>query len=557
MINDLRHAVRMLLKTPAFTVIAIFALALGIGLATTMFTSVSALLIRPLPHLQDQAQLIYVSQYSFQRPENNAVTLPDFRELKKAGTLEDLAAYTELTVIVSEAENPVRYLGAEISADAFAFLGVQPILGRLFRPEEGELSAEPVALLGYDIWQKQFGGESSIVGRGIPINGRLTTIVGVMPKGFRFPEVSDLWLPLQPDEKKHPRGDFSLDAIGKIKKGVSLEQARAELEAIGARLALEFPETNSGFGVRVVPWRGELVKHFKTLTLLVLGAVLFVHLIACANVANLLLARGATRAREIGVRIALGASRGQIVRQLLTESLILSVTGSALGLLFAVWGVDLMLSAVPTEIPAWIRFDFDWRIFSFAVGLGFISSVLIGLIPALQSSRPHLLEVLKEGGRGGGSGPRSQRLRSTLIVGEVALALILLVGAGLMVRSFMNLARTDIGADPSSTLTFRVGLPEAFFPEAKSATAFFERLIPKLTALPGVESAGATSSLPAGGMGLSALVLEGEAPPERLQEARIMSQIAITPGFLETARISLLRGRDLTAADNAEARALP
>lgn len=550
MINEVRFGFRMLAKTPAFTLIAILAIALGIGISTTMFSSVNALLLRPMPLLQNQDRLVFISQYFLKQPENDAMALPDYHEFKKANTLEGLAAYTELTVIVSNDDKPVRYLGAQISAEAFSFLGVQPILGRHFRPEEDQLNAAPVALLGYELWQAQFGGDPSIVGRSIPINGKQTTVVGVMPKGWRFPEVCDLWLPLQLDEKNHPRGSFTLDAIGRVKEGVSIAQARAELEAIAARLATQYPETNSGSSVHVRPWREEMVKHFKMLTILVLGAVLFVHLIACANVANLLLARGATRAKEIGVRLALGASRGQIVRQLLTESVVLSVAGCGLGLLFAVWGVDLMLSAIPTEIPYWIRFDFDWRVFAFALGLGATSSILVGLIPALQSSRPHLLEVLKEGGRGGGAGPRSQRMRNALIVGEVALALILLIGAGLMMRSFMNLERTDIGAETSSTLTFRIGLPEAQFPEEQTAVTFFEQLVPKLAALPGVETAGATSSLPAGGMGNSAVVLEGEPVPERLQDARVMSQIAITPGFLETARIPLLRGRGFTAADN-------
>lgn len=553
LMNNLRFAIRSLLKTPAFTLIAILALALGIGLSTTMFNSVNALLIRPMPLMQNQDKLVYVAQAFQKQPDNEAMSFLDYREFRKAESLDGLAAFTELTVIVSNGEKPVRYLGAQISANGFSFLGVQPILGRLFRSEEDELNAAPVALLGYELWQTQFGGDPSIIGRTIPVNGRQTTVVGVMPKGWRFPEVSDLWLPLQLSEKDHPRGSFSLDAIGRVKENVSIAQAEAELKAIAARLAAQYPETNSGSSVVVRPWREELVKNFSMLTILVLGAVLFVHLIACANVANLLLARGATRAKEIGVRIALGASRGQIVRQLLTESILLSLIGCLLGLLFAVWGVDLMLSAIPTEIPAWIRFDFDWRIFAFAIGLGAISSLLVGLIPALQSSQPNLLEVLKEGGRGGGSGPRSQRMRNALIVGEVALALILLIGAGLMMRSFLNLERTDIGADTSNTLTFRVGLPEAQFPDEQTATTFFEQLIPKLAALPGVESAGATSSLPAGGMGMSALLLEGEAVPERLQDARSMSQVAITPGFLETAHIQLLRGRGFTVADHKDA----
>ena len=360
-------------------------------------------------------------------------------------TLEGIAAIQEATFIISGGDKPERYLGGEISAEAFSFLGVQPILGRQFRPEEDELNAAPVALIGYEVWQKHFAGDRSVVGKTIPINGKQVTIIGVMPKGWRFPEVCDIWMPLQMDVKDHPRGNFFLDCIGKLKKGVSLEQARAEMEAITARLAAQFPETNSGTSVHVTSFREENVKNFKTLTLLVMGAVLFVHLIACANVANLLLARGATRAKEIGIRLALGASRRQIVRQLLAESLVLGMVGSALGLLFAVWGVDLMLTALPNEVPYWIRFDFDWRVFSFALGIGAVSSVLFGLLPALQASHPHLVDALKEGGRSGAGGTKGQRMRNSLVVAEVALALVLLIGAGLMMRSFMNLQKQTSG----------------------------------------------------------------------------------------------------------------
>jgi putative ABC transport system permease protein len=306
--------------------------------------------------------------------------------------------------------------------------------------------------------------------------------------------------------------------------------------------------------VHVTPFREEIVRNFKTLTLLVMGAVLFVHLIACANVANLLLARGATRAKEIGIRLALGASRRQIVRQLLAESLVLGMMGSALGLLLAVWGVDLMLTALPNEVPYWIHFDFDWRVFSFALGIGAASSVLFGLMPALQASHPHLVDALKEGGRTGAGGAKGQRMRNSLVVAEVALALVLLIGAGLMMRSFMKLQKADIGIDPSSTLTFRVGLPEAQFPAKESPAHFFEQLIPKLAKLPGVESAGATTSLPASGnIGTSAFMLEGEPEPKQLQDARQVRQLTITPSYLQTARIPLLRGRDFTLADNKDA----
>jgi putative ABC transport system permease protein len=546
----------MLVKTPGFTSIAILAVALGIGASTTMFSAINALLLRPMPLIQDQERLVAVSEFFAKTPDQNAGTsFPDFLEWKKnATTLDGIAAITEATFIISGGDKPERYLGGQISADAFSFLGVQPILGRQFRPEEDELNAPPVALIGYQVWQEHFGGDRGVVGKIIPINGKQVTVIGVMPKGWRFPEICDIWMPLQMQEKDHPRGNFFLDCIGKVKKGVSIEQARAELEAITARIAVQYPETNSGCSVHVTPFREEMVRNFKTLTLLVMGAVLFVHLIACANVANLLLARGATRAKEIGIRLALGASRRQIIRQLLAESLVLGMVGSALGLLFAVWGVDLMVTALPNEVPFWIHFDFDWRVFSFALGIGAFSSVLFGLLPAFQASNPRLVDALKEGGRTGAGGAKGQRVRNSLVIAEVALALVLLIGAGLMMRSFMHLQKTDIGMDPSRTLTFRVGLPEAQFPDNETAARFFEQLIPKLANSPGVETAGATTSLPAfGNIGTSAFVLEGEAEPKQLQDARQMRSLAITPGYLQTARIPLMRGRDFSVADSKDA----
>jgi putative ABC transport system permease protein len=556
MLRDLRYACRMLVKTPGFTIISVLAIALGIGASTTMFSGINALLLRPMPLIQDQDRLVFISQYFTKLPDQNAGNaFPDYLEWKKqATTFDGIGAIQESTFIVSGGDKPERYLGGEISADTFSFLGVQPIIGRQFRPEEDQLNAAPVALIGYEIWQNHFAGDRSVVGKTIPINGKQITIIGVMPRGWRFPEICDLWVPLQMNEKDNPRGNFFLDCIGKVKKGVSIEQARAELEAITARIAVAHPDTNSGCSVHVLPFREEAVANFRMLTLLVMGAVLFVHLIACANVANLLLVRGATRAKEIGIRLALGANRRQIVRQLLSESLVIGMAGSALGLLFAVWGVDLMLAALPNDVPYWLRFDFDWRIFSFALGIGAISSVLFGLLPALQASRPHLVDALKEGGRTGAGGTKGQRMRNSLVVAEVALALVLLIGAGLMMRSFMKLQKMEIGMDPSNTLTFRVGLPEAQFPDKETPARFFEQLIPKLANLPGVESAGATTSLPAAGnIGVSAFVLEGEPEPKQLQDARTMRQLTITPGYLQISRIPLLRGRDFTLADNKDA----
>jgi putative ABC transport system permease protein len=551
--NDVRFGARMLVKTPAFTAIAVLALALGIGASTTTFSVVNALLLKPWPYIQDQSRVLYVSEYfpKISSDHDNGVAYPDYLDFKQqATTLEGFGTTTIATMILSDGDKPDRYLGAFITADAFSFLGVQPILGRTFRADEDQHGAAPVALLGYEAWKTHFGSDANVVGRVVTINGKRVTIVGVMPRGWRFPEASDLWMPLQVEEKENPRGNFNFACFAKMKPGVTIEQTRAELEAIAARIAADHPQTNTGATVRVRFFREEAVRDSKTLTLLLMGAVLFVHLIACANVANLLLARGASRAREIGIRLALGAGRRVIIRQLLAESLVLGIIGSGLGLVLAVWGIDLVMRAIPVEVPYWIRFDFDWRVFSFALALGLGSAILFGLFPALQASRPQLVDAIKEGGRSGIGAGKSQRVRNGLVVVEVALALVLLVGAGLTLRSFLKLQGTEFGVDPSHILTFRVGLPPTQF-KKEDAGRFFAALMPRMASIPGVESCAATSSLAASGnVGVSALILEGEPEPRQLQNARMAHSLSITPGYLETCHIRLMRGRDFTVGDN-------
>ncbi len=556
MLGQLRFAARTLAKSPGFTFVAVLALALGIGASTTTFTAVNAVLLRPLPFITNQDRIVYLSEWYDKLPQQDAgMSYPDYLDWKKQATrFETIGAYEEATMIISGTEKAERYLGASISADGLASLGVRPILGRQFRPEEDELNAPPVALIGYDVWQKHFGGDRSIIGKTVRLNGKQTAIVGVMPAGWRFPEISDIWTPLQLDQEHYRRSDHNLGGFGKLRAGVSMAQARAELENISASLAKDHPDTNTGCHARLLPMREEMVKDSKTLTLLLMGAVLFVHLIACANVANLLLARGATRTKEIGIRLALGAGRGAIIRQLLTEALLLGLCGSALGLLFAVWGVDLMVKAIPVDVPFWIAFDLDWRVLAFALSLGILSSLLFGIFPSFHASRPHLSGVLKEGGRAGTSGARAQRARSALVIAEVAIALVLLVGAGLTLRTFMKLQHTQIGMDPSNLLTFRVGLPKSQYADDENAAdRFFKQLIPKLNAIAGVESAGATSSLPASGdIGIDALTLQTDPEPKHLQDWRLSFHVVMTPGYLHAARIPLLRGRDFTPADNAD-----
>jgi predicted permease len=443
MIRDLQYAVRMLIKTPAFAIIAILAIALGIGASTTSFSIVNAVLLRPFPLMQNQERIVYLTQHFTKAPDrDNGMAFPDFLEVRKqATTLEALGAWQDATFIITNGEKPDRFLGAHMSAETFSFLGVQPILGRQFRPEEDNLNAAPVALIGYHVWQNLFGGDPAIVGRQVPINGRQVTIVGVMPQNWRFPERNDIWMPLQMSEKDNVRGNFFLGGVGLLKKGVSIEQARAEMKAIAGRIAAEHPATNTGISIGLTTWRDEMVEEAKALTLLIMGAVVFVHLIACANVANLLLARGATRTREVAIRCALGASRGQIVRGLLAESVLLGCAGSAVGLLIAVWGIDVMVAAIPIEVPFWISFAIDWRVFAFALGTGVLSSVIFGMVPALQASKPQLVDSLKEGGRAATASGKGQRVRNGLVVAEVALALTLLIGAGLMLRSFLALQK--------------------------------------------------------------------------------------------------------------------
>ena len=552
MIRDFQYAVRMLVKTPGFTIIAVLAIALGIGASTTAFSIVNAVILRPFPFMQNQDRLVFVTSHMAQTPEEDeGLSFPDYVEIKQqATTLEGLGVWQNATFIITSGDTPERFLGATISPETFSFLGVQPIFGRNFRADEGDLNAAPVALIGYHVWQNLFGGDVSIVGRQVPINGQQVTIVGVMPRGWRFPEQNDIWMPMQFTEKEHPRGEFFLRSIGLLKEGVSLNQATAELQAIGGRIAAEHPATHSGSSLRIKYFRDKVAEEGKDLTLLIMGAVIFVHLIACANVANLLLARGATRTREVAVRCALGASRGAIVRALLAESLVLGIGGSIFGLLFAVWGIDLMVSAIPTELPFWIKFELDWRIFSFALGTGLLSSVVFGLLPALQASKPQLVDALKEGGRTGAAGGKSQRVRNVLVVAEVALALTLLIGAGLMLRSFMAIQKSDLGMDPGNTLTFRVGLPQMQYADKEEAGRFFEQLVPRLANISGVEAAGATSALPASGsMNSIGVVLEGDTEPQNLQDARTANVTTVTPGFLQACSIAVLRGRDFSAAD--------
>ncbi len=555
MFSDLKFAGRLLTKSPGFASIAILTLTLGIGSATTAFTAFNAILLRPLPFIQHQERMLYVNEsVPSKGVDSTDICYLDFLDwTKRTKTLSAIWVLDTRTVILSGKDEPERVNGCGMSPGAFQAMGVQPMLGRNLRADDDKANTTRVAVLSYGLWQRHFGGDTAVLGQDVTINGEITKIVGVMPDGWGYPETADIWLPLRADLTEPHRGNFAYSGHAMLKPGVTLEQARAEFAAISAALAKEFPTTNEGLAAVLRPVREQAVEDARGLTLLLCGAVMFVFLIACANVSNLLLARASARTKEIAVRLALGASRRQLLRQLLIESLLLGALGAAGGLLLASWGVDLMLSAIPVELPFWLRFEFDPRVFGFVAALAVIGSILCGIFPAWQASRPGLIDEIKEGGRTSSGGAAAHRLRHALVVVEIALALVLLVGAGLMMRSFMQIHRVVPGFDPHGVLTFRVGFPAAVTEDKAVLRRFFDDLLPKLSALPGVEAASATTGLPGiGAGGFSGVQVEGAAEPKTFSELPFALSRTISPGFFDTLRIPRRSGRFFTATDDAQ-----
>jgi putative ABC transport system permease protein len=554
MLNDLRYALRSLVKNPVFTLSAVVTIALGIGAATVSFTVLNALLLRPLPFIQNQDRMLWVNEAIPSRDiASTDIVYADFliwRE--RAQTLESIWLYNSRTVVLRGQNQPERIQGAGISANAFQAMGVQPILGRNFLPAEEKPEAPPVALLGYGLWQRLFGSDASIVGKTVALNGQPTTIVGVMPDGWRYPETADLWVPLQITGHAAEHGFFNYNGHAMLKPGVTLAQARTELEGIAAGIARDFPATNTGLTVTLRPVREEAAEDMARYTVLLFGAVMFVFLIACANVANLLLARASGRTKEVALRLALGASRGRLVRQFLTESLLLGLAGAVAGLLTAFWGRDLLLATIPVEIPFWLRFEFSPAVFAFVLTLSLVATLLCGLFPALQVSRQDLQEGLKTADRSSTGGPAGQRLRQGLVVLEIGLALVLLVSAGLMVRSFLAVGQVRPGFEAENVLTFRLGFPPSANEDPETFRRFFRELLPKLSALPGVESAAATSVLPALGQGgFLPIHVEGQPEPKTIQEAPGALHRTVTSDLFSTLRVPRRAGRFFDARDDA------
>jgi predicted permease len=552
LLQDVRFGARMLLRNPGFTGVVVLALALGIGANTAVFTLVHAVLFRGLPFEQAD-RILHIGCNNLPKGRDRIGTsYPDFRDWRaQARSFQGLAAFQPFTVNLSDRTSAAeRYAGAQVTSNLFSLIGQKPLLGRDFRPEEDQPGAERVAIIGYTIWQNRYGRDPNILGRSVRLNEVATTIIGVMPEGMKFPVREDLWIPLIPTAAQERRENRGIVAFGRLADGVTLAAARAEMDAVAKRLEKEYPRSNEGVGIVVKPYNDEFNGGLiRIVFLALLGAVGFVLLIVCANVANLLLSRSLARAKEMSIRSALGASRWRVVRQLLIESLLLALTGGAAGLLIAVWGVRWFDAAVSnTGKPYWIDFRMDFTVFGYLAGICLATSILFGLVPAIQVSRIDLSESLKEGGRGSSAGRRAGWLSSFLVVGELALALVLLVGAGLMIRSFLKLYGMGAGIDAENILTMRVNLVDAKYPDAAKRAAFYDRLQPRLAAIPGVESATFTTNLPLGGSYGWRVEIEGS-PPVEDDTRPSVNGLIVGPDYFRVFGFRVLRGRAFTETD--------
>jgi putative ABC transport system permease protein len=540
----------MLLKRPGFTLVAVITLALGIGANTTIFSFVNGILLRSLPYPQPE-RLVLLDENALKRGITSmGVSFPNFLDWREQNRVfEDIAAYdTSSLALTGGGGEPEQLQGAEISQGLFEILHVSPLMGRTFTAEEDRPKHDTVVILSHGLWQRRFGGDSAIIGQSIMLNMRPFTVIAVMPPDFRFPEVAEYWVPLALDTQMYTRNDHGLEAVARLKDGVSIERARAEMSDLAERIEQQNPVTNEGLGVSVTGMHQALAGDYRQALVILLSVVGCVLLVACANVANLMLVRATTRQKEIAIRAALGARRWRIVRQLLTESLLLGAAGGALGLLMAVWGLDLLLAAIPIKLPFWMKFGLDLRVLGFTFGVSLLTGLCFGILPALQASRTNLNETLKEGGRSA-AGTGRQRSRSLFVVAEIALSLVLLVGAGLMMRSFLRLQHVNPGLNPAGVMTMRINLPRIKYAEEARRSDYYRQLMERLRSLPGVEAVGAVSTLPLSGNNWGrSLTVEGF-PVLSVGQAPLIQHNVITPGYFRTLGIPLLEGRDFTDAD--------
>jgi putative ABC transport system permease protein len=550
LVHDLRYAVRTLLKSPGFTAVAVLCLSLGIGVNATIFSVVDGVMLNPYPY-PDADRIIVVhstnQRLGVQRTSPSYRDFEDFRDGNS--TLEAMAGFTVRSLTISDgAGEPERFAGVAVSASLFSIIGERPVLGRDFRPDDDRPGAEPVVILSDDVWRTRYGSDADVIGRAISVNSRPHTVIGVMAPRFAFPENQRLWVPIAPYVENAPRDQRGIMTFAKMKPDVTLDQARADLDALARSLADAYPDANEGWAAGARPlYEWLLPDQIKLMMLTMMGAVTLVLLIACANVANLLLARASIRQREIAVRSALGAGRWRIIRQLLTEAVLIGLVSAPLGIGLAWVGIRLLDMSMPVDgVPYFIRWSLDHRALAYTVGISMLTGLVFGLAPALQASRGSLQETLKEGGRGS-SGGRAW-LRNSLVVVEVALSLVLLIGASLFMRSFLNLQHAQLGYDTAPLMTMRTFFPGAQYEAPEPRARRIEDIVQRIEALPGVQAVFASNFIPLGGGGGGGRALvEGRAFERGLEP--FVGLTAVTPRMRQTLNVPLLRGRDFTETE--------
>ena len=559
--QDIRFAFRVLIKKPVFTLVAAITLALGIGANTAIFSVVNAVLLRPLPY-KDPDRLVMVWEQNRPRSrDQNVISPANFLDWQDQNTVfEAMAGFFDRQYNLTGVDDPEEIPAQSVSVNMFPLLGVAPLHGRGFAPEEGNPESEPVVILSHALWSRRFGADTSVIGNKIMLNGASFTVIGVMPPGFKLflkrwsltGKPAELLVPIRFTPQARIRSGRFMMAVARLKDGATLAEAQAEMNALASRLEQQHVDFNTGWGINLVPLHTQLSGSMRTSLLVLLGAVGCVLLIACANVANLLLARASARQKEMAIRAALGARRGRIIRQLLTESVILSALGGAAGFALAVWGVRALVSLSPDDLMAIREVSVDFQVLGFTLAVSVLTGLIFGLAPAIASSRVDVNDSLKEGGRTSSSG--SNMLRGGLVVVEIAIALVLLVGSGLMIRSFARLQAIDPGFDSTNLLAVKVSLPGSKYREDHQRVNFFRQSLERIRALPGVSRASAISFMPFVGLGAATNFSVVGRPAPAAGESPVTDVRVIDPDYFRTMGIELIRGREFTELEATEAR---
>ncbi len=550
-LSDIRFGFRMLIKSPVFTIAAVLCLGLGIGANAAIFAFLYGIVISPLP-FEDSNRLIRLREFAEERGFNMSVSYPDYVDWRQQQQVfeEILAVGGTSRTLLGEGE-PERIQGARISHTMHDVLRTQPILGRGFSEEDDAEGAPATVLIGHGLWERRFGSDPGLVGTDVSLSGEPYTVIGIMPRGFTFPETAQFWVALRLNPVNN-RGNHSFRAIGRLQKGVSMDQARVEMESIAARLAQEYPSTNGDISVRLQSLKEDYIGDTRDPVWIFYAVVCFILLLACANVANLMLARAAARQREIAVRSSIGAGRARIARQLITEAVLLSLVGGGLGLVLGRIGRDWVRSGIPVDIPFYIRFDMHLPVILSMIGITVLCGILFGLAPAIEATRPNLVRVLQAGSGRTSDGVHKSWFRSFLVALEVGLALVVLVGAGLMMKSFMAMRAVESGIDPENILTVRLVVPGSEYDTPQKRIRFFDDATQRIKSIPGVLHASAVTGLPMSGFNWgNSYYVEGTEPP---QEGRwpIANHRVVLPGYFQTMGIQLLQGRDFDERDSAE-----